>query len=187
MASVWCQKAPAPEGDAGSTTWEPVPLRFRSEPGAVRSSVRIDDLAFLEFGPATEREIVLIVPVGVRAFVNGLPVPGGLRVLAHGHEILAAGKRYSFSDESLPVVAVFRVGAGERTPTCPVCRGPIKDGENAVRCPRCSHWFYQVDGAEGKPAKPCWTYAESCRICSHPTSLSGDSVWRPDMEEAHHG
>jgi hypothetical protein len=127
--------------------------------------------------------MVLIVPVDVRAFVNGVLVPGGFRVLAHGDEILAAGKRYSFSDESLPAVTVYREVAGVRAPSCPVCRGPIKDGQDAVRCPRCAHWFHQIDGAGGRPAKPCWIYAETCRICGHPTSLSGESVWRPDMEE----
>ena len=71
-----------------------------------------------------------------------------------------------------------------RSPTCPLCRGPVRDGDRAVQCPGCGRWFHQTDAAEGKPAKPCWTYAPTCRFCNHPTALGGEHGWRPEMEEA---
>jgi hypothetical protein len=142
----------------------------------------IGEMAFLQFGPATDRGIVLFAPVEIGVRVNGLPAPG-MRVLTHGDEILVEGKRYRFSDESVPEITTFREVTGVRAPNCPICRGPIKDGQEAVRCPRCGHWFHQASATAGSPAKACWTYAETCRICRHPTSLDGHSIWRPDMED----
>jgi hypothetical protein len=72
---------------------------------------------------------------------------------------------------------------GTRTPTCPVCRGPVRDGERAVQCPGCARWFHEIEKTDTRPAKPCWTYAPTCRFCNHPTALTGAAAWRPEMEE----
>jgi hypothetical protein len=109
-------------------------------------------------------------------------VLGGLRVLEHKDEILVGSARLFFSAESAPVVVAFHLEAGAKAPTCPVCRGPLKDGDQAVRCPGCSRWYHQLDAVEGRPAKHCWTYAETC-LCQHPRTLSGELLWRPELEE----
>jgi hypothetical protein len=106
-------------------------------------------------------------------------------VLEHRDEVLVGRRRFYFSNESTPAVVIFRVQPGVRPVTCPVCRGPIKDGEQAVQCPGCGRWFHQLEPAEGKPARRCWTFAAGCRICSHPTALTGEPAWRPEKEEAH--
>ena len=56
--------------------------------------------------------------------------------------------------------------------------------ESVVECPQCGRVFHQNDAAGDSNAKQCWTYRPQC-LCSHPTSLSGDT-WRPELEELQH-
>jgi hypothetical protein len=142
------------------------------------------------FGREAERGVALLAAADVRIWVNGLPVLGGLRVLEHKDEILLGCDRFYYSAETTPVVAAFRSQAGVRVPSCPICRGPIKDGDTAVQCPGCGRWFHQAENSPvaqvpGSPvgAKTCWTYGPSCRFCGHPTALTGEAAWRPEMEE----
>jgi hypothetical protein len=127
----------------------------------------------------------LLVRPGVWVRVNGEPVLGGLRLLLHKDEVCAEDARLFFSAESAPAVVPFQAPAGGRVPTCPVCRGPIREGSPAVRCPGCGRWFHQGEAGAGRPAKPCWTYAPSCRFCDHPTSFAAEATWRPDREPCH--
>jgi hypothetical protein len=144
---------------------------------------------FCRFGRGAERGVALLAAADVRIWVNGLPVLGGLRVLEHKDEILFGNGRFYYSAEATPVVATFRGQAGVRVPSCPICRGPLKDGDTAVQCPGCGRWFHQaaeeIPHPSGSPvrAKTCWTYGPSCRFCGHPTPLNGEPVWRPEMEE----
>jgi hypothetical protein len=123
---------------------------------------------------------VMLVRDGVWVRVNGEPVLGGMRILEHTDEVLIEDVRLVFSQETTPVQVSFQATAGQRAPTCPICRGPIRDGMQAVQCPGCGRWFHQIDGP---PAKPCWTYAPTCRFCQHPTSFAAEAAWRPDREE----
>jgi hypothetical protein len=125
---------------------------------------------------------VLLARDGVWVRVNGEVVLGGMRILEHKDEVLVEDLRLVFSQESTPVITPFVVVAGQRPPTCPICRGPIRDGMHAVQCPGCGRWFHQQEG-DGQPARPCWTYAATCRFCQHPTAFDTESAWRPDREE----
>jgi hypothetical protein len=138
----------------------------------------VGGIALYGLGQGGERGVALFVLPGVWARVNGEPVLGGLRLLGHRDEILVEDARLFFSLELTPEVTVFRLVAGERAPTCPVCRGPVKDENEAVRCPGCGRWFHQA------AARSCWTYAPACRFCDHPTPLTGAAAWRPELEEA---
>jgi hypothetical protein len=120
---------------------------------------------------------VLLVRPGVWVRVNGEPVLGGMRILEHRDEVLAGEYRLVFSQQGVPVVAPFTPANGTRLPTCPVCRGPVREASPAVQCPGCARWFHQ-DGA-----KTCWSYAPSCRFCNHPTAFDDSAAWRPDREE----
>jgi hypothetical protein len=126
----------------------------------------------------------LLVQPGVWVRVNGEPVLGGMRLLEHTDEILAPGARLCFSQQTAPVVVRFLPAEGQRLPVCPVCRGPIRELMQAVQCPGCGRWFHQLDADGERPAKPCWTYAPTCRFCNHPTSFAAEDVWRPDRENA---
>jgi hypothetical protein len=136
-------------------------------------------IRFCRFGRRGDGGMALLIRPGVRVWVNGLPVLGGIRLLEHRDEILVGGQRFYYSAESRPEVVAFHLEAGERPPTCPVCRGQVREGDDAVQCPGCGRWHHQL------PGKPCWTYAPTCRFCSHPTALTGEDSWRPEMEEAH--
>lgn len=120
---------------------------------------------------------------GVHVRVNGEPVLGGLRVLEHKDEVLVGSERLFYSAEVTPLVVTFRPDAGERIPVCPVCRGPVRDGMQAVECPGCGRWFHQRPVSGDQPAKPCWTYAPTCRFCNHPTPLDVSAAWKPGPEE----
>jgi hypothetical protein len=146
------------------------------------------------YGQDSERGVGLLVRPGVRALVNGHPVLGGFRILEHKDEILVAAPQKSntlvrlfFSCEATPRVAAYRKAPGTRAVSCPVCRGAIRDGEAAVQCPNCARWFHQIEPADGKPGRRCWTFAERCRICNvQPTALSGGPVWSPEKDEELH-
>lgn len=165
MSNIW-REAP----DHG---WEAIPLGGGVEQAGIR------------FVPLGQGGVGLIASAGVPVRVNGQPVPGGFRVLEHRDEILVGAARYFFSAQSVPVLTVFRHAEGARLPTCPVCRGPIRDGDQAVCCPGCGRWFHQLDAAGERREKHCWTYAPTCRFCSQPTTLTEDALWRPEKEEAH--
>jgi hypothetical protein len=169
MSSVWRET---------NGTWQPLTI----PEGA---GVEVDGVRFLGFGAGNERGTALLLPPGMAARVNGRPVLGGLRILEHKDEVISGRSRFFYSAEATPLVVVFRREGETRSPTCPLCRGPIRDGEQAVQCPGCGRWFHQTDAAEGKPAKPCWTYAPTCRFCNHPTALGGAAGWRPETEEGH--
>jgi hypothetical protein len=166
MSNLWRQ---TPE-----SVWEPLPLDAPCLPDGVR---------LLRFGQGAESAVALLTVPNAPVRVNGLPVLGGLCVLTHRDEILVNDQRYYFSAESRPVVTVFRLDEGARRPTCPVCRGVLKDGESSVRCPGCARRYHQIEPREGVKGRTCWTYAASCRFCNHPTSLTGEASWRPEQEE----
>jgi hypothetical protein len=167
MSTLWQQAA------AGA--WRPV------APDAAPA----DEARLLTVGDGPDRAAVLLVRPGAAVRVNGQPVLGGLRLLAHRDEILIGRLRCFYSAESTPLPAPYRHEGGGRRPLCPVCRGPVQDGERAVRCPGCGRWHHQLDAARDGRAKPCYTYAPACRFCAHPTDLSGGPVWRPEQEDAH--
>jgi hypothetical protein len=117
--------------------------------------------------------------------VNGQAILGGVRVLEHKDEVLLAETRLYFSMETAPVTTAYRLSEDGRPPICPICRGPICDGMRAVQCPGCGRWFHQLDAAGDRLAKSCWTYAPTCRFCSHPTAFDAVAAWRPEKEETH--
>jgi hypothetical protein len=174
MSSVWRE---VPGG------WEPITVPDAR--GSQAGAVEVGGVYFLRFGAGNESGAALLLPPGVAARVNGRPVLGGLRVLEHRDEVIIGRSRLYYSAEATPVVVVFRRAEGSRSPTCPLCRGPIRDGDRAVQCPGCGRWFHQADAGEDKPAKPCWTYAPTCRFCNHPTALGGGAGWRPETEDGH--
>lgn len=164
--------------------WEAAPSRDGRIDG---SDLGEDGVRLLGFGQGAERGVVLLAALGSWVRVNGQPVLGGLRILEHKDEILLGQgrRRFYYSSERKPVVVPFALVGGERLPTCPVCRGPIKEGELAVCCPGCARWHHQSDGSDGGKAKACWTYNPTCRFDNHPTDLDGGPVWRPELEECH--
>jgi hypothetical protein len=173
MSRLWREAAGSAAG------WQPLPVGGDS----LGENVRVVSL-----GRGAEAIIGLLVRLrpGVTVRVNGRPILGGFCVLEHKDEILVGRSRVFYSAESTPEPTLFRLEPGSlRFPTCPVCRGPIKDGEQAVQCPGCGRWFHQREESEGQRAKTCWTYSPTCRFCNHPTALTGEPVWRPEMEEGH--
>ncbi|HJT76307.1 MAG TPA: hypothetical protein VJ739_03820 [Gemmataceae bacterium] len=175
MSTVWKED--------GGNRWQPVAVPDgRPLPGA---DVEAPGIEIIRFGQGSDRGVALLARFGVRVLVNGQPLLGGFRVLEHRDEILVGRRRFFFSSESAPAVVAFRAVPGARPCTCPVCRGVIQDGDPAVQCPGCARWFHQVEPGEGRAARRCWTFAERCRLCNHPTSLSGEPVWRPEKEECH--
>jgi hypothetical protein len=162
-------------------TWHALPLR----PGQPLTAVELgaDGVQLCDLG--TERAAVLMVRPDVWVRVNGQAILGGVRVLEHKDEVLLAETRLYFSTETAPIVSVYRLAEGGRAPICPICRGPIRDGIQAVQCPGCGRWFHQLDAEGDRPAKSCWTYAPTCRFCSHPTAFDAEAAWRPEKEETH--
>jgi hypothetical protein len=169
MSCLWYEQ--------GEQAWQAIPLAPSQM--LMGSTLGLDGIAFLEWGKGGGAAVLMVrPPVWVR--VNGRPILGGLRVLGHWDEILVNHRRLYFSRETTPTVVSFALAAGERPPTCPICRGPIRAGSQSVQCPGCSRWFHQAEPLEGSPAKPCWTYAPTCRFCSHPTAFTAEAAWRPE-------
>jgi len=167
MACIWMQR--------GGRWQARAVLSGRLLPG---EDVDLPGVAFL----AQRQGAALLVRPGVRVRVNGEPVLGDLRLLEHRDEVLIGSVRVYFSQEATPAVVAFHLAEGQRPPICPICRGPVRDGM-AVQCPGCGRWFHQRPASDDQPAKPCWTYAPTCRFCSHPTALTSDAAWQPEQEE----
>ncbi len=162
------------EGTAG---WQAIGM-FEPVPGS-SDLPGVDGVAFCSFGHGSERGVALLVRPGILARVNGQPILGGMRVLTHRDEVLLGSIRFYYSAQRTPCVVVFRSAEGARAPVCPVCRGPIVQNGSAVQCPGCGRWYHQSEPS----GRQCWTYSGSCRFCEHPTSLTGETIWRPEMEE----
>lgn len=118
----------------------------------------------------------LLLESGMTAVVNGETVYD-MALLSDRDEIVVGSQRVYFSNETLPVVSTFQLAEGARRPNCGICRGSIEDNDLVVRCPRCTRWFHQSDGREH------WTYRSECPFCKHPTSLTGESAWKPETED----
>jgi hypothetical protein len=175
MSSLWQENA--------EHRWQSVAVH--SSTTLDGSAIGVPGIAIYGLTQSPQRGALLMAQPGVWVRVNGLPLLGGARVLEHTDEILVGNVRLCFSAESTPVLATYKVPEGGRPAVCPICRGPIRDGMTAVECPGCGRWFHQLPAADGRPAKPCWTYAPTCRFCNHPTAFGTEAVWRPDQEDAH--
>src|SRR5690349_3257254 len=116
MSSVW--------REVGS---EWVPVAIPEAEGTPAVAVEVAGARFLRFGAGAERRTALVLPLGIAARVNGRPVLGGLRVLEHKDEVLFGRSRLFYSAESAPVAVAFRRAEGARSPTCPLCRGAVRD------------------------------------------------------------
>ena len=115
----------------------------------------------------------LIARFGADVRINGLRPLGGMRLLQDGDEIRVNGTSVFFGAESLPRVECF--SGGGQPKFCPRCRQELANGCDAVRCPGCGIWHHQ--SAE----LPCWSYAETCALCSQPTELENASFsWSPE-------
>lgn len=171
MSTLWRKSADG---------WQSVPLD-----GCARLSQGIDvaGVEIVRVGRGSDAGAAVLVRAGTWARVNGQPVLGGIRVLDDKDEILAGGSRLFFSAQSSPVVVTFRAEVGVRLPTCPVCRGPIREGQRAVHCPGCPRWYHEGEPTDENPARRCWSYAATCSFCHHPTSLAEDAIWMPDRDE----
>lgn len=116
---------------------------------------------------------VLIDPGEDRVRIDGLPLPGGIRVLSDREEILLdGGTRLFYSTDSIPRIEPFP--EGEKVLTCPRCTNRIEAGAAAVRCPACGVWHHQTEEF------PCWLYAPNCAACSGATALDGVGRWTPE-------
>ena len=108
-----------------------------------------------------------------RVTVNGVRVASGLHVLADRDEITVAGyEPVFFSTERL--AAIEKCPASDRALTCPRCRQVIAPYTPAVCCPACGVWHHQDGDLK------CWTYAERCALCPHPTGLDAGYQWTPE-------
>jgi len=132
-----------------------------SAAGGVPGGARIERLSGGEAGA------VLIAEPGMRLYVNGRPLPGGLRVLQDRDEIRVGQERcYYRASEALTVEPY----AGEAA-TCPRCSGALRPGTAAVRC-RCGAWFHQAADLA------CFTYGATCPLCGGATQLEAEP-WDP--------
>jgi hypothetical protein len=106
--------------------------------------------------------------------INGMPLYAGVRLLRDRDEIIAAdGSPRYFSTERRAAIETF--ASPGRPVRCPRCRRPLEPGQLVVRCPRpaCGLAHHQL------PESPCFTYAEHCAGCQHPSNLSDGYQWTP--------
>jgi hypothetical protein len=108
-----------------------------------------------------------------RVRLNGASLITGIHVLQDRDEITIPGVgRMFFSTEVLARVEPYP--GGERPAICPRCKRRIDTATPAVRCPQCGVWHHQSDEL------PCWTYSDTCALCSQPTALDAGYRWTPE-------
>lgn len=111
-----------------------------------------------------------------RIRINGRLELLGLRLLHDRDRLEVRGlPPFYFSTESLAAVEKFP--GSEKTVFCPRCRDAIHAGADAVRCPGCGMWHHQMAG------RNCFTYAETCALCSQRSALDGRYRWTPEEVE----
>ncbi len=115
----------------------------------------------------------LLAPAETPLLVNGRDVDHGIVALADRDEIRwPSAAPLFFSTEEPAAVAPFP-SDGTRG-SCPRCKRPIAAGAAAVRCPGCAIWHHASE------ALPCWTYAETCAVCTQPTAVDAGFLWTPE-------
>lgn len=120
---------------------------------------------------------VLLVPHGAAVTVDGARVSAGARVLRDRAELLVEGSlRAFFGSEELARIEPAPAANNGSALICPRCQTPIRPGSASVRCVGCSVFYHQQDGDE---ELLCYSYAPSCGLCSHETSLDGAFGWTP--------
>jgi hypothetical protein len=127
------------------------------------------------FGSGSQRRVAMLLAPDLEAWINGYRVWGGLHVLQHRDEIVAADQsRFLFSQETQPVLSVYQAEDGAAAVKCVICRVAFEPGDAVVYCPRCDRVYHQSEN------KLCWTYRDKCGVCGHPTAMDGSDLWRPD-------
>ncbi len=125
-----------------------------------------------EEGTCRETWVLLCHP-GAGLRVNGKFISWGICVLHDRDEIGLPGcEPFYFSSERLVKVQAYP--EGREPASCPRCRQVIQPGTAAVLCPGCETWHHQSEEL------PCWTYAETCALCSRPTALDRGFTWTPE-------
>lgn len=118
-------------------------------------------------------EWALVAPPGAVS-VNGEPLALGLRVLRDKDEVSAGAAQIFYSSERLAVTEPF---AGAAAVVCPRCKQSVNPGDASVRCPGCGVVCHESE------EYPCFTYTESCPLCSRASALN-EFAWTPEDVEA---
>lgn len=158
-------------GADGSLAFRPVGY---AEAAAVQPAVGSLSAVFAPWQDAARLRWSLVAAWPGDVTANGTPLLGGLRVLRHRDGItFRRGVRPVFYlDEDPAQVQPFPVDRAEAR--CSLCRGEIRAGTTAVRCPGCGQWYHMAE-------QRCWTYNRHClnRTCRHATELNGRFSWTP--------
>jgi hypothetical protein len=174
MSSLWYQA-----GGGADLAWRAIGVD--AEIVDLRTTLELP-LRITKFGGREgSHDVALLVRGRPAAWINGRPVLGGMKILAHRDELLIDGRPLFYSDESVPVVRSFELADNQRRPRCAVCRQNVENGQSIVECPRCGRVFHQIAASANCEAKLCWTYRPAC-LCLHPTHMDPDAVWRPEKE-----
>ena len=133
---------------------------------------------------ATSERGITLLPVGDSAWlllasrqsdvrINGRALVLGLQLLTDRDEIQTFwGHQLFYSTEELAQVKAF---PGAAQPAfCPRCRQEIERDSGAVRCPGCGVWHHAT------ASLPCWSYSETCALCSQTTALDAGFRWTPE-------
>lgn len=147
----------------------PIPLQVDEQLGCVSGPVLMRSLD----SSNEERWLILCVP-GSRARVNETPIPVGARLLKDRDAITFSGRHtVFFSSERLAQVEPY---PGTTDDTCCIrCKLPLDPGAPVVRCPNPECGFFHHESVQ----HPCWTYADGCAACGHPTDLDAGFQWSP--------
>ena len=115
---------------------------------------------------------VLMTGKARRAWVNGMPVALGVRVLRHQDRITVEDVGTAFlSTETLPCIESFPEDAAPGS--CPRCRLAIEVGSPAVQC-GCGIWYHESEEF------PCFSCAPTCVFCDRTAELGSGFRWLPE-------
>jgi len=163
MAHLWLNQ---------NSQWQPVPMAgpalALSAAGELTAVPPADDAQIRLIASANDW-VLLAVPAA-RIRINGEPLSLGCRVLRDRDEIVIGQVRSYFSTERLARVEPFP--DTETAVFCARCRQQIQPGTPAVRC-QCGTWCHETEDLR------CWSYAETCPLCPHPTAADAGYRWEP--------
>lgn len=180
MAHLWVQKSASGE-------WEAYPLEKGLGAGEDGFPLSLGSVEMA--GPGAPVEVIRAEVEGrgnwlvlsrpsIRLMINGRFTPGGIRVLRDRDEVVFEGARLYFSAEERAIIVPFPAAADAgpgRETRCARCKDPIRGDSPAVKCPYCSAWHHQDEGAD----RPCWTYAATCANCRQTAGFQQEYQWTP--------
>jgi hypothetical protein len=126
----------------------------------------------LHFSEETGNSWYLLASSNAAVSINTVVVRNGIRVL-HDKDLIRWGDQQFYFTTDGPLLPAPFPGSGAPC-LCPRCKTEILPGRLAIHC-HCGIWVHE----DASIAKPCFSYGETCPVCSQRTDQAAAFSFNP--------